>query len=103
MKIDKRKLQLGSYSVLITVAAIVAVEHKAIQRKTADIKEGEYMPIPKAEEKEYYAMSSAQQRTYLIQQMDPESVVYNMPQNLKLTGEVRPEGTAPRRHRGRGL
>jgi Condensation domain./Phosphopantetheine attachment site. len=51
----------------------------------------EYIPIPKAEEKEYYPMSSAQKRTYLIQQMDPEAVTYNMPQNLRLRGEVRPE------------
>ncbi|MEE3489181.1 MAG: condensation domain-containing protein, partial [Bulleidia sp.] len=51
----------------------------------------EYVPIPKAEEKEYYAMSSAQKRTYLIQQMQPEAVTYNMPQNLKLRGEVYPE------------
>lgn len=50
-----------------------------------------YEPIPKAEEKSYYAMSSAQKRTYLIQQMDPESVMYNMPQYRKLTGEVQPE------------
>ena len=51
----------------------------------------EYVPIPKAEEKEYYAMSSAQKRTYLIQQMQPEAVTYNIPGNLKLTGEVRPD------------
>ncbi|MGN1223579.1 MAG: amino acid adenylation domain-containing protein, partial [Ruminococcus sp.] len=50
-----------------------------------------YEPIPKAEEKSYYPMSSAQKRTYLIQQMDPESVMYNMPQYRKLTGKVKPE------------
>ena len=52
----------------------------------------EYIPIPKAEEKEYYPMSSTQKRTYLICQMDSEGIAYNMPQNMKLTGEVRPEG-----------
>jgi acyl carrier protein len=51
----------------------------------------EYVPIPKAEEKEYYPMSSAQKRIYLITQMEPEGILYNMPYNLKLTGEVRPE------------
>ena len=51
-----------------------------------------YMSIPKAEVKEYYGMSSAQKRIYLIQEMDLEAVTYNMPQYLKLTGEVRPEG-----------
>ena len=52
----------------------------------------EYIPIPKAEEKEYYPMSSTQKRTYLICQMDSNGIAYNMPQNMKLTGEVRPEG-----------
>ncbi|NLG03538.1 MAG: amino acid adenylation domain-containing protein, partial [Clostridia bacterium] len=49
----------------------------------------EYVPIPKAEEKEYYAMSSAQKRTYLIQQIQPETLTYNMSANLIFTGEVR--------------
>ncbi|MEE1282145.1 MAG: amino acid adenylation domain-containing protein, partial [Acutalibacteraceae bacterium] len=51
----------------------------------------EYLSIPKAEEKEYYPMSSAQKRTFLIQQMEPEAVTYNMPQSMKLEGEVYPE------------
>jgi len=47
-----------------------------------------YLPIPKAEIKGYYEMSSAQKRIYIIQQMNPESIAYNMPQYLKLTGEI---------------
>ena len=43
----------------------------------------EYTPIPKAEEKEYYPMSSAQKRMYLIQQMEPELMTYNMPNAIK--------------------
>ena len=50
-----------------------------------------YMPIPKAEEKDYYEMSSAQKRIYLLQEMDLTAPTYNMPQYLKLIGEVRPE------------
>ena len=57
-------------------------------RKTEDI---HYLPIPKAEIKEYYEMSPAQKRIYLIQQMDLEATTYNMPQYLKLTGEVNSE------------
>ena len=51
----------------------------------------EYKPIPKAEEKEYYPMSSTQKRLYLLQQMMPESIVYNMPYSMKMTGTVYPE------------
>jgi hypothetical protein len=49
------------------------------------------VPIPKAEEKEYYPMSSVQKRIYFIQQMDQKAVTYNMPRNFKLSGEVNPE------------
>ncbi|MGG7175941.1 amino acid adenylation domain-containing protein, partial [Clostridium paraputrificum] len=45
--------------------------------------------IPKAEEKKYYPMSSAQRRMYLIWQMDKESLAYNMPACYRLEGEVR--------------
>ncbi|MBQ1466976.1 MAG: amino acid adenylation domain-containing protein, partial [Solobacterium sp.] len=51
----------------------------------------EYVSIPKAEEKEFYPMSSAQQRTYLICQMDPDGILYNMSQNLIIKGDVQPE------------
>jgi len=48
----------------------------------------DYLPISKAQEKVYYEMSSAQKRIYLIQEIAPEAVTYNMPQYLKLTGEL---------------
>lgn len=41
-----------------------------------------------AEEKEYYALSSAQKRLYILQQMDVESTVYNMPQVMLLGEEL---------------
>jgi amino acid adenylation domain-containing protein len=47
-----------------------------------------YEPIPAAEEKEYYPMSSAQKRIFLIQQLDTSSTAYNMPVKLKLTGDI---------------
>ncbi len=57
-----------------------------------DSRESEiYESIPKAEKKEYYPMSSVQKRTYLIQELEPESTAYNMPYVMKMTGEVDPE------------
>ncbi|NOQ27181.1 MAG: amino acid adenylation domain-containing protein, partial [Bacteroidales bacterium] len=38
-----------------------------------------YFSIPKAKIKEYYPLSSSQQRLYLLQQMDLGSTAYNMP------------------------
>lgn len=40
--------------------------------------------IKNCEQKEYYRLSSAQKRLYLLQQMDLESIVYNMPYVISL-------------------
>ncbi|KEK18741.1 condensation domain-containing protein, partial [Bacillus gaemokensis] len=49
----------------------------------------EYMPIPTAEIKAYYPMSSTQKRIYLLNQIDENSTAYNIPQSLKGTGDIR--------------
>ena len=51
----------------------------------------EFVSIPKAKELDYYALSSAQKRLYLLQQMDLESTVYNMPYIIPLGVEPETE------------
>ncbi|HLP60962.1 MAG TPA: amino acid adenylation domain-containing protein, partial [Candidatus Deferrimicrobium sp.] len=48
----------------------------------------EYISITPAEKKEYYRLSAAQERLYVIQQMDPGSTVYNIPARITLLGEL---------------
>lgn len=43
-----------------------------------------YKTIPRVEQKEFYPLSSAQKRIYLLQKMYPESEVYNMPGVMQL-------------------
>jgi amino acid adenylation domain-containing protein len=43
-----------------------------------------YTSIKIAEEKEYYVLSSAQKRLYVLQQMDPGSTSYNIPMVLSM-------------------
>ncbi len=50
-----------------------------------------YEPIPAAEEKEYYPMSSTQKRTYIVCQIDEGGTTYHMPYIMRLTGEVNTE------------
>ncbi|HLP62681.1 MAG TPA: amino acid adenylation domain-containing protein [Candidatus Deferrimicrobium sp.] len=45
-------------------------------------------PIEAVEKKEYYPLSPAQKRMYLLQQIDPGGTVYNIPLILELEGEV---------------
>ncbi|MFA0961136.1 amino acid adenylation domain-containing protein [Roseivirga sp. BDSF3-8] len=47
-----------------------------------------YSGIEKADKKDHYAVSSAQQRMYFLQRLDPESLLYNMPQVLKMEGDL---------------
>jgi acyl carrier protein len=58
-----------------------------IQALAQYIREAEtnrYMPLEPVEEKEYYLLSSAQKRLYIIQQMDEEIIAYNMPMMVPL-------------------
>ncbi len=47
-----------------------------------------YEHIPKAEIKTYYDMSSVQRRIYLLNQMEPDGIAYNMPRFMKIEGTL---------------
>jgi tyrocidine synthetase-3 len=57
-------------------------------RELAEVIKGmakdKYTPIEPVEKKDYYALSSAQQRLYFLQRMTPEGTVYNIPQITSL-------------------
>jgi len=50
-----------------------------------------YMSIESVEKKEYYPLSSAQRRFYILQQIDINSTAYNMPIIIKLEGHLEKE------------
>jgi amino acid adenylation domain-containing protein len=55
-----------------------------------------FSPIEPTEEKEYYRLSSPQIRLYVLQQLDPAATAYNIPQVIRLEGELekgQPEAT----------
>ncbi|MCP4154880.1 MAG: AMP-binding protein, partial [bacterium] len=47
-----------------------------------------FLAIEPAEKKDYYPLSSAQKRLYILQQLDYNNIIYNMPQILELEGNV---------------
>ncbi len=49
-----------------------------------------YAAIEAAQSKEYYPLSPAQKRLYILQQMEKKNVVYNMPGEMLVEGEVEP-------------
>ncbi|MBL6448223.1 amino acid adenylation domain-containing protein [Fulvivirga sp. 29W222] len=48
----------------------------------------DYRPIPRAIEKDGYALSSAQKRLYFLHKFDSESLAYNLPQAFEVLGEI---------------
>jgi amino acid adenylation domain-containing protein len=52
---------------------------RALAHYIKEIGHGEYASIEPAEEKEYYPLSSAQKRMYILQQIDPRHTAYNQP------------------------
>jgi amino acid adenylation domain-containing protein len=47
-----------------------------------------FAAIRPAEDREYYVLSSAQKRLFVLQQMDVKAVAYNMPETLALEGRL---------------
>jgi len=48
----------------------------------------DFLSIPNCEEKEYYDLSPAQERLFILHQMEPDRPVYNMPDVMRLEGEI---------------
>lgn len=47
-----------------------------------------FVEILCSEKREYYPLSSAQKRLYLLYRMEPEGIHYNMPQTVPLGGDI---------------
>ncbi|MCP4156265.1 MAG: non-ribosomal peptide synthetase, partial [bacterium] len=51
----------------------------------------EFIAVLPVEEKEYYPLSPAQKRIYILQNIEPGNQVYNMPARFKLEGKLQKE------------
>ena len=59
---------------------------RALAKHIKGVTEDRFENIPPTEEKEYYALSSAQQRLYFLQQLDPTNQSYNISFVLEVEG-----------------
>ncbi|MCP4150112.1 MAG: amino acid adenylation domain-containing protein, partial [bacterium] len=100
MGIDKNFFEMGGHSLkaitllarikqgfdvnipLATLFEIATIRELAAYMKDAEI--DEYQAIEPVEKKEYYSLSPAQERLYILQQLTPGGTVYNMPMALPL-------------------
>jgi len=63
-------------------AEIIGFMQENLQKKV------KYESVQPSEKKEYYSLSAAQKRLYILQQMDVDITGYNMPQALALKGKI---------------
>jgi amino acid adenylation domain-containing protein len=76
-----------TFSVKVPLAEIFKTPSvRGISQFIIKAKEDRYASIEPVEKKDYYALSSAQKRLYILQQMEPESTAYNMPTAVILEG-----------------
>ncbi|TRW36511.1 amino acid adenylation domain-containing protein [Bacillus sp. PW192] len=102
--IEDSFFELGGHSLKAT-AAINAIEKKTgirlpvkeifssptpvmLAKKIEAAGEGEYSPIPQAEQREAYPASSTQKRLFILDQMEGNSTAYNMASALEVTGNL---------------
>ncbi|MCP4148345.1 MAG: non-ribosomal peptide synthetase, partial [bacterium] len=101
--IDDNFFEMGGHSLKATILATKIHKTLEVQLPLAEIfkaptiremaqyinRTGGYrfISIPTVEKKQYYPLSSAQQRLYVLQQMDLESTVYNIPTIITLENE----------------
>ncbi|HLP60630.1 MAG TPA: amino acid adenylation domain-containing protein [Candidatus Deferrimicrobium sp.] len=104
MGIDDNFFDLGGHSLNATL--LTARMHKVFNvkiplkeffqrgciREVAEFLKGaareEYIRIEPAEEKEYYPLSAAQKRMYILHRMDESGISYNIPAIMELEGEL---------------
>jgi len=65
-----------------------APQISALSKLIETMEENPYSTIENIKEQEYYEVSSAQKRMYIVQQFDKDSIAYNMPAVFELKGEV---------------
>ncbi|MCP4156443.1 MAG: AMP-binding protein, partial [bacterium] len=101
---DGNFFELGGHS--LNATRMVANIHKELQVKIPlttvfknqtlneltealeGLTKNKYAAITPVEKKEYYPLSAAQKRLYILQQMDLQSTTYNMPGTIPLPAEV---------------
>ncbi|MGB0521657.1 MAG: amino acid adenylation domain-containing protein [Flammeovirgaceae bacterium] len=59
-----------------------------LANRIATLEQESYVRIPTAEKHTHYPVSSAQRRMFFLYSFDPQSIAYNLPVMLKLTGAV---------------
>jgi amino acid adenylation domain-containing protein len=61
---------------------------RGLSQSLAKVEREKYTVVEPVEKKEYYRLSSAQKRLFILQKMDPDSTAYNLPMIVEVEGEI---------------
>jgi amino acid adenylation domain-containing protein len=81
--INRTHKQLGK-----TVSFKVFFTNPSIEGIAKQLQENNYLAIPKAPEAPSYPLTAAQNRLWILSQLEGGSIAYNMPATVKLTGTI---------------
>jgi len=87
--INQIEVKTGVRLPLKTIFAAPTV--RLLAKEVGQAYANEYLPIPKAEAKDVYPMSSAQKRLYVIDQMEGVGIAYNMSSAFEIRGPLDPD------------
>ncbi|HLP60494.1 MAG TPA: amino acid adenylation domain-containing protein, partial [Candidatus Deferrimicrobium sp.] len=80
------------HKILNVKIPLVDLFHQSTIRQLAEVirasAQNRLSAVAAVEEKDYYTLSSAQERLYILQQMEPSNTTYNIPHMLKLEGVI---------------
>ncbi len=75
------------FGINITLARVFQTPRiRGLAQYIKETKPGQYKAVEPAEKRTYYPLSPTQQRFYILQQMDSDGTVYNIPMALALEG-----------------
>jgi tyrocidine synthetase-3 len=107
--IDRHFFELGGHSLNATI--LISRIHKEFNVKMSlvdmfrnptirglselieQLAEDKFSSVQSVEKKDYYVLSSAQKRLYILQQIEAQSIAYNLPKVFNLEGECIKERT----------
>ncbi|MRX70530.1 amino acid adenylation domain-containing protein [Flavobacterium resistens] len=81
--INQISKQLGQ-----TISFKIFFANPTIKALSKELKQSEYLDIPKAAEDESYPLTSSQSRLWILSQLESGALVYNMPAAVRFTGTV---------------
>jgi iturin family lipopeptide synthetase A len=101
---DDNFFEIGGHSMKATIMAAKIHKEMQVDVPLADIFQGPtikelaetiresapqtFIPIVPAETREYYPLTPAQKRLFILQQTDKQSTAYNLPQAMPMTGAI---------------